>query len=51
MMAKDTVESMIHGYNEYISKLSLESEVGLLKLDNVKIGNLKRKNRGHKKST
>jgi len=30
MMARCTVESMIHGYHEYVSKLSLESELDLL---------------------
>jgi len=31
MMARCTVESMIRSYHEYISKLSLESELDLLK--------------------
>jgi len=31
MMARCTVESMIHGYYQYISKLSFESELDLLK--------------------
>jgi len=37
MMARHTVESMIHDYHEYISKLSLESELDLLKYCNIDI--------------
>jgi len=36
-MARWTVESMICGYHEYISKLSLESELDLLKYCNIHI--------------
>jgi len=36
MMARHTVvQSMIHGYHEYISKLLLESELDLLKYCNI----------------
>jgi len=37
MMAGCTVESMIHGYHKYIGKLSLESELDLLKYCNINI--------------
>jgi len=37
MMARCTVESMIHGHHEYISKLSLENELDLLKYCNIDI--------------
>jgi len=34
---KHTVESMIHGHHEYISKLLLESELDLLKCYNIDV--------------
>jgi len=37
MMARCTVESMICGYHEYISKLLIESELDLLKYCNINI--------------
>jgi len=37
MMARCSVDSMILGYHEYISKLSLESELDLLKYSNIDI--------------
>jgi len=37
MMARCTVGSMIHGYHEYMLKLSLESELDLLKYCNIDI--------------
>jgi len=37
MMVRCTVETMIHGYHECISKLSLESEQDYLKYCNIDI--------------
>jgi len=37
MMARCTVESMIRGYHQYISKLSFESELDLLNVANIDI--------------
>jgi len=37
MMARCTVESMIHGYHQYISKLSFENEPDFLKCCNIDI--------------
>jgi len=37
MMARCIVQSMIRGYHEYICKLSLESELDLLKYCNINI--------------